>query len=467
MDREQELAVLEEQYRQPGASLFVLYGRRRVGKTELLRRFAASRRHVFFVADQAPRAALLADLSRRVWALEHPGVAEGFSFATWEAVFRFLGELAGRQPLLAVLDEVPYLVESDRAALSVLQRVWDEHLRHTQLKLVLCGSLVSFMERELLGYRSPLFGRRTGQLQLRPMTFRQACGFFPGRTPQWRVEAYAFAGGMPAYLALMAGEADLESWLLRHVLRPSGVLFEEPRFLLSQELREPAYYFSLLAAIAAGRTRLNEIAQAAHLPDRAAASRYLDVLRAMGLVEREVPVTEPSPERSRRGVYRIHDPFLRLWFRFIYPRRTELETAGPRWVLDHVIRPQWNDFVAAGFEEVARQHIREQAAAGTLPFVPTRIGRWWNRDAEVDVVALNPEEGHLLVGEAKWWSSPVGLNVLRELELAARRLVEHSGGLWKRPPRVHYALFSRSGFTGELVEHARRHDVLLVGPEEL
>lgn len=366
-----------------------------------------------------------------------------------------------------VLDEVPYLVESDRSLPSVLQRVWDEALRHTRLKLILCGSLVSFMERELLGYKSPLFGRRTGQYQLEPMTFRQASGFFPGRSPQWRVTAYALFGGMPAYLALLSGEEDLDAALIGHVLRKSGVLYDEPRFLLTQELREPAYYFALLAAIAGGMTRLNEITRAAHLPDRSAASRYLDILRSMGLVERDVPVTEPAPERSRRGVYRLKDHFLRFWFRFVYPYRSELETAGPEHVLERFIRPRLNEFVAAAFEEISRQHVRELARRGGLPFVPSRIGRWWNRSSENDVVALSVEEGQLLVGEAKWWSSPVGLNVLEELQRKARELVAHSAGLWKRPPTLHYALFSRSGFTPQLRAQARRERVLLVDLEEL
>lgn len=467
VDREAELALLEEQYRAPGASLFILYGRRRVGKTELLRHFAASRRHVFFVADQAPAAVQIGELSRRIWALVHGEPPEAVTFPSWEALLRFMGQMAAGEPLLVVLDEVPYLVESDRSVPSVLQRVWDETLRHTHLKLILCGSLVSFMERELLGHKSPLFGRRTGQYQLEPMTFRQATGFFPERSPAWRVVAYAVFGGMPAYLVLLAGEEDLDGALVRHVLRKGGVLFEEPRFLLTQELHQPANYFGLLAAIAGGKTRLNEITQAAYLPDRAATSRYLDILRTMGLIEREVPVTEPAPERSRRGIYRIKDPFLRFWFRFVYPYRTELETGGPELVLERFIRPRLNEFVGAAFEEIARQHVRELARRGELPFVPSRIGRWWNRATEIDVVALSVEEGQLLVGEAKWWTSPVGLNVLEELQRKSQELVAHSASTWRRPPAIHYALFSRSGFTADLREHARREGVLLVDVTDL
>lgn len=467
VDREAELSMLEEHYRAPGATLFVLYGRRRVGKTELLRRFAAPRRHVFFVADQAPAPVQLGELSRRTWALAHGEAPEAFAFPSWDALFRFMGQMAAGEPLLVVLDEVPYLVESDRSMPSVLQRVWDESLRHTHLKLILCGSLVSFMERELLGHKSPLFGRRTGQYRLEPMTFRQASGFFHERSPEWRVAAYALFGGMPAYLALLSSEDDLESALIRHVLRKDGILFEEPRFLLTQELRQPAYYFALLAAIAGGSTRLNEIAQAARLPDRATASRYLDILRTMGLVEREVPVTELAPDRSRRGIYRIKDPFLRFWFRFVYPHRTELETAGPELVLERFIRPRLNEFVGQAFEEIARQHVRELARQGRLPFIPSRIGRWWDGIAEIDVVALSVEDGQLLVGEAKWWTSPVGLNVLEQLQRRAQELIARSAAIWKKPPALHYALFSRSGFTAELREHARRERVLLVDLSDL
>ncbi len=467
VDREAELALLEEQYRAPDASLFILYGRRRVGKTELLRHFAASRRHVFFVADQAPAAAQIAELSRRLWALVHGEPPDAFTFPSWDALLRFMGQAAMSEPLLVVLDEVPYLVESERSMPSVLQRVWDASLRHTRLKLILCGSLISFMERELLGHKSPLFGRRTGQYQLEPMTFRQAAGFFPERSPAWRVVAYAAFGGMPAYLTLLSGEEDLDAALVRHVLRKQGVLFEEPRFLLSQELHQPTYYFSLLAAIAGGKTRLNEIVRGAHLPDRAAASRYLDILQTMGLVQREVPVTEPAPQRSRRGIYRIKDPFLRFWFRFVYPYRTELETVGPELVLERFIRPRLHEFVGATFEEIARQHVLELARRGELPFAPSRVGRWWNRNTEIDVVALGVEEGQLLLGEAKWWTSPVGLNVLEDLQRKAQQMVAHSAAIWKRPPTLHYALFSRSGFAADLREQARRERVLLIDVTDL
>lgn len=467
VNRVQELDLLHELHRSERSELFVLYGRRRVGKTELLRAFCRDKRHLFFVGDLSPDRELLAAFSQRLWEFAQGEAEPGFTFPTWEAAFRYLAGLARNERLVVVLDEFPYLVEANRALPSILQKIWDELLKDSLAMLVLCGSTVGFMEREVLGHRSPLYGRRTGQYLLEPMTFADAAAFFPRRDPFWRVEAFAVLGGVPAYLAQFREVDDLLEGVGRHILRKGAFLYDEPRFLLMQELREPANYFSLLRAIAGGKTRINEIAQASALADRGAVSRYLDTLRDLGIVERVVPVTEDAPHKSRKGVYRIRDQFFRFWFRFVYPYRSELEEGEGERVLESRIRPYLPEFVGPAFEEVARQQVRTLARQGRLPFQPVRMGAWWSGDEEIDLVAFDEQGGALLAGECKWWGGPVGRNVLSELKRKTGVMLAQTAGRWRQPPQITYALFSKAGFTPELAEAARREPVLLFEAGEM
>jgi len=458
VNRKTELQWLQDAYDSGRAGLLVLYGRRRVGKTELLRVFCRDRKHVFFVADMAPDREQLAAFSQRLWAQAYGQADPGFSFPSWEAAFRFMGSLARQEQLVVVLDEFPYLVQANPAVPSILQRVWDAELRDTRILCILCGSYIGVMEREILGYRSALYGRRTGQYLVEPLGFDNVAAFFPGRDPSWLVEAYAVLGGVPAYLLEFAGEQDLFAGLARRVLRRGSFLYDEPRFLLMQELREPANYFAVLRAVAHGKTRLNEITQAAGLSDRGTASRYLDVLRDMGLIQRLVPVTETNPQKSRRGLYRLQDQFLRCWFRFVFPNRTDLEEGETGLVLENRIKPYFAEFVGPVFEEVCRQHLHRVGRRGELPFHPSRLGPWWDGKNELDMVALNEHETAILAGECKWWIKPVGANVLFDLMEKAKAV----SPLLPQVPRIYYALFARNGFSEELRQIAAQQDNILL-----
>ncbi len=266
IDRERELAFLERVWTSDRAELLVVYGRRRVGKTALLRTFCAERSQTFWVASLSSEALLRQSFTQAVWATTHPERPEpGFTYATWPRAFEALADLALTQRHVVVLDEFPYLVHAEGSVPSVLQQVWDERLQHTRLLLILCGSHIGMMEQEVLLYRAPLYGRRTGQIRLRPLPLRAATAFFPRYTPVEQIEAYAVLGGIPAYLGQFDDRVPLLTNIEHHIVAMDSYLYLEPQFLLREELREPHNYFAILQAIAQGRTRLNEIAQATGL----------------------------------------------------------------------------------------------------------------------------------------------------------------------------------------------------------
>lgn len=452
VNRERELDFLEGRFASSEAELIVLFGRRRVGKTDLLAKFCEDKRHIFFVADLDVEPVLRARLSAAVNTRLLGSETASAVYPSWDALLQVIARHARDEPLVVVLDEFTYLLGAHPPLASVLQRLWDSDLRHTQLKLVLCGSHIGMMESEVLGYQAPLYGRRTAQYLLDPLTFADTTSFFAHLDAADRVQAYAVLGGTPAYLRLIEPGQTIEVLIVDKILTRGTFLYDEVRLLLQQELREPRNYFAVLEAIAGGRTRLNEIKQATGLEG---ISSYLSTLIALQIVERIVPVTESQPHKSRRGLYRLRDPFFRFWLRFVHPNRSALEQGGAQTVYDTHVAPQLDTFTGPVFEQVCEQYLWRASMAGTLSLQPQRIGGWWAAKQEVDLIAL--ADGQALVGECKWSSRPIGVDILRHLESVAAGIPELADRT------ISYALFARSGFTDQVTAEAgARDDLMLV-----
>lgn len=451
VNRTRELDLLDARYRSDQAELFVLYGRRRVGKTELLAQFCMDKRHIFFVADYDAEPVLRASLSGAVNAVGLGDAAAGGVYPSWEQLFLAVARFARSEPLVLVLDEFTYLVSAHPPLASILQRLWDSELRHSKLKLILCGSYIGMMEDTVLGYQAPLYGRGTGQYLLDALDFQDARRFLTAYDPSDQVRAFATLGGTPAYLSLARRSVPLSDFIASDILTRGTFLYDEARFLLQQELREPRMYFAVLEAIAAGRTRLNEIRQATGIDGVAS---YIGTLQQLQLVERVVPVTEAQPHKSRRGLYRLKDPFFRFWFRFVHPNRTTLERGGSQVVWRSRVAPQLDTFTGPVFERVCEQYIWRAGLAGALPFTPTAIGGWWRGNEEIDLIALG--DGEALVVECKWRNKPIGVDLLENLQRKAGTV----RGLADR--RLHWGLCSRSGFTDALSTLAAEREALLL-----
>jgi len=459
VDRAEELAALEHAFVARPAQLVIVYGRRRVGKTALVREFARDKKTVYYAATKLPEPQQLRELGQAVGALVDDPLLGDVGFASWSQFFPYLARLGER--IVVVIDEFPYLVEANPAVASVWQRGWDEHLLHSRVFVILLGSAVGMMERETLDARAPLYGRRTAQLRLHPLRFADAAAFYPRWEFADRVRAYAVFGGVPYYLVAIDDRVPLHEAIATTVLRRGAPLRDEVEFLLRQELQEPRTYFAILHAIAQGRRRAGEIANATGLA-HGTLSKYLSVLQALDLVRREVPLTEDKPEKSKKGLYAIVDPYVRFWFRFVLPQRGLLELERHGEVVAR-IRRELDHFTAATYEEICRDAV----GRGLLdePSRPPwqRVGRWWDGSAGIDVVALDAGGEALLLGECKWSVRPVGTNVLRELERASVPLRATYPA--RRPI---YALFSKSGFTPALLAERRaRSDLELLHGLEL
>jgi AAA+ ATPase superfamily predicted ATPase len=452
VNRASELALLEKHYNSSHAELFVLYGRRRVGKTELLAHFCEGKRNVFFVADQVPEQNLRASLSRAINDTIFGSGQMGATYNTWDDLLNTLAQQAQSERLIVVIDEFPYLITAYPPLGSILQRIWDSSLKNSQIMLILNGSYIGMMEETILGYKAPLYGRRTAQYLLEPLDFLDAQHFFLPYDPDDRLRAYAVYGGTPAYLQTIDPNLPLEKNILEGILERGSILYDEVRFILQQELREPRNYYAVMQAIASGNTRQNEIKLASGLDNIAP---YLETLRELHLVERIVPVTETQPHKSRQGIYRLKDNYARFWFRFILPNRSQLERGASKIVYDTAIGPELDRFTSATFEQVCYQYFWQKGLEGKLPLVPLSIGGWWKANQEVDLVLLG--EKQMMMVECKWSSRPVGMDILQNLESKASNVLQDAG-----QRTILYALCSRSGFTDQLVELTEeREDIFL------
>lgn len=458
VNRLAELDLLENRFASGKAEFFVLYGRRRVGKTELLARFCEGKRAIFFVSDLGSELSLRTALSSAINSVLFDSAQMDAVYSSWEALFLALNQAAQQERFVVVLDEFPYMATSHPPLASILQKVWDQSLKNSKIMLILCGSYIGMMEEVVLGYQAPLYGRRTAQYLLEPLHFKDACLFFPSFSQEDQVRAYAIYGGTPAYLTTIIPNMSLQENIQNNILTRGSYLYDEVRFILQQELREPRNYFAILQAIAAGKTRLNEIKLATGIDG---ATAYLETLQQLHLVEREVPVTEEQPHKSRRGLYRLKDHYLRFWFRYVHPNRSQLEQGGGRVILDNRLLPELDHFTSLAFEEVCKQYFLQQALLGKLPFQPIAIGRWWNNKEEIDLVVMNDLEAMLV--ECKWSKQPVGTNILSALEKKAEIAKKDLGDR-----KIQFALCSRSGFTDQMMEVSKgRQDVCLIDLEQI
>lgn len=449
INRGKELGFLEGKYKDQRPQFVVLWGKRRVGKTELVKRFIKDKPHIYFLAESTHEKEQLKRFSALVGEFFKEPLLLTRGFDTWEESFRYIKEKNKR--LVLAIDEFPYLIQSNSGIPSLFQKAWDEYWSKGNTYLILLGSSVGMMETEVLGYKSPLYGRRTGQWKIQPMSFSEITKFRQTKSFEDKMLHYSVAGGIPAYWLQFSGKKDFYHNLKDHVLKKGEMLYDEVEFLLREELREPRYYFSLLQAIAQGKRKLSEIMNATGI-SQPVANKYLGVLSDLGIVEREVPVTEAKPLKSKKGLYRIKDEFFQFWFGYVFPRRGDIEMDRQDNVLQ-AIKQGIQHHLALTYEKIALSVLWENA---NLLFPFDKLGRWWDKNEEIDIVGFNKELNAILFVEVKWSEKQVGTNILNELKAKAEKVQWGNSKTSK-----HYALFSRKGYTSEMLKVAKREKVLL------
>jgi len=448
--RKNELQKLEKYYNDQDFHCIIMYGRRRVGKTYLLQEWMQNKRSIYFAAEQQNFRVLLNKFSARILSQIPSGYIH--QFEDFEQAIRYIAEAAIDEPMILVFDEVQFLAQQDPSFLSMLQNIIDHHLLSTKLKLVLCGSYMSFMESEVLGHKSPIFGRRTASFKIEPFTYIEAKELLKADSDLEAFQAWAVLGGMPMYLNQYDARQSLKENIINKILDKGTLLHNEPLFALKQELKEPALYFSIIEAISSGKSKYKEISTFIGTE----AGYYLNTLIELGIVKKITPIGDkPS---SRKSVYEVTDSFFAFWFRYVSRGYSLVEMEKQELLYSELIEPDIQKFLGYRFETYCIEYLMSLNGTPEIPFVFTEIGKWWGNNPtkkqqeEIDIVAWNNNE-EALIAECKWRNEKTGIKELEKLVMRSN-LIPRSN--------KHLIFFSKSSYTKQAKDYAKEKDIRLI-----
>ncbi len=458
--RESELEFLNSRYQTENGQLIVLYGRRRVGKTETLREFCKDKEHVFYSCTEYTDEAQQKAFSERILSKGIPAARYINKFQDWEQAFKSIIDLPFRRKKLLIIDEFPYMVKGNKSIPSILQNLWDNILKNENIMIVLCGSSMSFIEKEVLSEKNPLYGRATGILKMKSMSYFDVIKFFPSFSIHDKILAYSILGGIPHYLKQFDATGSIDNNIKENILHRGSILYNEVEFLMRQELRETNIYNTIIEAIALGNTKLNDIYLKTQI-DKSKLTPYLKNLMDLGIVEREFSVTDRVKTRAniQRGLYKLTDNYFRFWYAFVFPNISELEAGDVEGVYKHIIEPQLDEYASHIFESICIEYIRRLNMNNQLPFRYTQIGRWWEKGEELDIMATDSKRRNLILGECKFRNSKFSLSDYMNLK---RKFVPSGEDI-----KVYYYLFSKSGFSSELTRISDEENITLISMDEL
>ena len=457
--RDNELRDMNRRYKKGEFECLIVYGRRRVGKTALINEFCKDKPTIFFSALNASDKENLEALSKAIYEKDHPGMESAPVFQSFEAALDQITRMAEKERLVFVIDEYPYLAKANKSISSRLQHIIDHTWKNGQLYLILCGSSMSFMEYQVLGYESPLYGRRTGQYKIQALTYKEMTAFNPTLTPEEQSLVYGITGGIPHYINKLDVDEDVDEALKENLFNTSSYLFEEPENLLKQELREPAIYNSVITAIAGGASHANEIATKVGI-ESAVCAKYLKVLLDLGIIKKETPITEKP---GKKTIYTIGDNFFRFWYRFV-PQNTSAISAGRiEQIYEPVIKRHLSDYMGLVFEQMCREYLLRYAS--DLPIILSDVGQWWGTDSkakkevQIDIVGSPVEGDEYIIGSCKYRNTTIGVD---EFEL-----IKHYTDVFGKGKKYHFYIFSKSGFAKDLQELGDKGDVKLITLDDM
>ena len=465
--RKNELHTLNTEYNR-NSSFVVIYGRRRVGKTTLIKEFLKNKTAFYYLATEELESQSMKRLANVIARTTKNTLLQKIEFSDWLDLFQLIADYKPEEKKVLVIDEFPYLVKTNPAFPSILQNAWDEFLKDSNVMLILSGSLIGMMQKHALSYDSPLYGRRTAQMRLTPLPFTSI--YETQNLPfEQAVEQFALTGGVPKYLEFFEDGRPLEEQLKDVVFSKNGFLYEEPNFLLKSESLTAVNYFSIIKTIADGNHKLGKIASALG-QESSSLTPYLSTLLDLGFIEKRTPITEKNPEKSRKGLYFIADNFLRFWFCYVYPYKGELELDNMQIVLDEIHKDFKEKFVAFAYEDICKDIFAKLCSNNAISFVPSRIGSYWlndyDGDTEIDVMSVDHQNKQVFVGECKYHTKPVDAPVY----FALKEKVDNAAEIRKSFPKynVIYGLFSKSGFTKRMLDIAKENpNILLIHEDHL
>ncbi len=447
--REKEISALKESFSSEKFEFFTIRGRRRVGKTTLLHEFCKNKDNIYFVSQEQSKKANLEKFSKAV--VHYFGFDEKVTYKSFEDLLESIFEASKEKRIVLVIDEFPYLANSDKSLMSVLQNLIDKYKNISKLFLILCGSSISFMENKVIAYKTPLYGRATGQLKIEPFFFQTAKKYFENYSSEEQITAYSIFGGIPAYLEAIDNTKSLKENIINNFLKTQSYLFEEPTTFFKEEFREPALYNSIVEAIANGSTKLNEIATKIDNTTSKTAN-YLKNLLELQIIRKETPVTEKNS--NKKTIYKLCDNLFSFWYKFVSPNLSTISFAEGETLYKTLIEPYLNEYVGKIFEDICKEYLLLNINNKNLPFFFNQIGKWWGNNSitkseeEIDILTFTNDKENAFFAECKWRNEKTGLDVLEDLKRKSKLL--------KQFKNKYYGIFSKSGFKKILLETAQQ-----------
>jgi len=429
-NREADLKFLESKYLEDSSQLIVVYGRRRVGKTELIKKFIQNKNSVYILCTKDNFLENVKEIKRKFYEVTGKEYFLKLDTTSLFDIFKFfLDEIRDKKIVIAI-DEFPYLIEIEKGIVSTFQKIWDELLKNSKVFLLLCGSSIGMMETEILGYKSPLYGRRTGEWRVEPFMFKDIKNIFKEINIEELIKIWCIFGGTPFYLSFVDPFISVEENIKKKILRKGEILYSEPKILLKEEFREPKTYMLILKYISLGYNSQAELSLVTGI-EKSNLSKYLSVLEETRLIEYILPLGQ-----KKRGIYNLSEPFFNFWFRFVYPNLSDIEIGLTNEVFSR-IRKQLNVYYGKMFERLIIELIRSKEIP--IPFNFDWIGRWWYKDKEIDIVTLNEQTKEILFAECKWKGNLNANRILEELKDKAKYVK------WNNENRKeYYAIFAKS-----------------------
>lgn len=456
INRERELDILKSEYSKLESSFVVIYGRRRTGKTTMIEYFLKDKWSLYFFADTQNENAQIKRFQELIAEKFNDQFLRDIQINNWDTLFEYLCQkLNPNERFVLAIDEFQSLVKSNAHFSSIFQRIYDTKLKHQNIMIILCGSLISMMYSETLAYSSPLYGRRTAQIKLKEIDFSHYHQFYQNLSKIEQIEYFSVTGGIPKYIELFQQNSFLLNTIKEEILNKNKYLYYEPRFLLQDEVNDVSTYFSILTSIASGNHKLNNITSRMGVQANQITA-FLKKLIDLDIIEKQVPITETFPEKSKKGLYFIKDNFLQFWFCFVFPYQSYLEIDNLSFV-ENKIKKELVNLVAHVFETLSVKMMYKL----NLPFALDKCGRWWNKNTEIDVIGLSSND-EIIFGECKWSDNFVDLSVLKDLQAKTKEVQ------WGSKQRKEYfVLFSKSGFTEDLIQLQKEQaNLFLVSAEE-
>ena len=410
--REDELRKLNKRYADDKFECIVIYGRRRVGKTALINEFCKDKPTIFFSALNTTEKENLNALSKSIMNFERPDMESAPEFSSYDAALDELTALSKENRIVFVIDEYPYLAKAKPSISAMLQHIIDHKWTETRMYLILCGSSMSFMENQVLGNESPLYGRRTGQFKIEPLDYRETAVFHPYLSSEDNALIYGITGGVPHYINKLDVRSSIDEALLENLFDRSSYLYEEPGNLLKQELREPAIYNAIIKAIADGSSKMNDIKMKVG-EESSVISKYLKTLIDLGIVKKETPVTEKP---GKKTIYLLADNFFRFWYRFVPVNMSAIDSGRISKLYPHAVKQHLSDYMGLTFEKMCQDYLLYYS--DNLPIELCNIGQWWGTDpkkkkqVQIDIVGTPVQGNDYIIGSCKYRNEKIGVDEL-------------------------------------------------------